>query len=396
MKCVVHDYAGHPFQVELSRELARRGHDVSHLYFADNPGPKGVFTKRADDPTSLHFLGVTLGSANNHSAGTGQISLARRFRDIAYGREIAKTIHALKPDAVLSGNTPTEAQKEIIRACKRSQIRFVYWVQDVYSMAVSKLLGKRLGAAGKAIGWYYRHLDRQQFRQSDRIVVISDDFKPLVGSWARDDSKVSVIENWAAIDELPVGMKDNAWAREYGLVNDFTYLYSGTLGRKHNPALLAALAKTCAADEAVVVVAQGAAVPSLQLAQRSLRALKLLPIQPAERLADVFASADVLVATIEPDAGTFAVPSKVLSYLCAGRPILLAAPKENLAARIISETNAGLVTEPDDDAAFLAAARLLRSEPQMRAELAAHGRKYAESMFDIQQITDKFERALAA
>ncbi|RYJ01060.1 MAG: glycosyltransferase WbuB, partial [Actinomycetales bacterium] len=30
MKVVVHDFSGHPFQVQLSRELARRGHDVVH------------------------------------------------------------------------------------------------------------------------------------------------------------------------------------------------------------------------------------------------------------------------------------------------------------------------------------------------------------------------------
>ena len=48
---------------------------------------------------------------------------------------------------------------------------------------------------------------------------------------------------------------------------------------------------------------------------------------------------------IEADAGKFAVPSKVPSYMCAGRPILLAAPKENLAARTVARANAGIVVE---------------------------------------------------
>ena len=34
MKIIVHDYAGHPFQVQLSRRLASRGHEVLHLYCA--------------------------------------------------------------------------------------------------------------------------------------------------------------------------------------------------------------------------------------------------------------------------------------------------------------------------------------------------------------------------
>ena len=41
MKIIVHDYAGHPFQVQLSRKLAARGHDVLHLYCASTHTPRG-------------------------------------------------------------------------------------------------------------------------------------------------------------------------------------------------------------------------------------------------------------------------------------------------------------------------------------------------------------------
>jgi hypothetical protein len=54
MKILVHDFAGHPFQVQLSGELARRGHTVLHTYFADIPGPKGVLAA-ADWPPNLRI-----------------------------------------------------------------------------------------------------------------------------------------------------------------------------------------------------------------------------------------------------------------------------------------------------------------------------------------------------
>jgi hypothetical protein len=38
LRVVVHDYVGHPFQVHLSRELARRGMDVLHLSCDSFPG----------------------------------------------------------------------------------------------------------------------------------------------------------------------------------------------------------------------------------------------------------------------------------------------------------------------------------------------------------------------
>jgi hypothetical protein len=42
MRIAVCDYCGHPFQVQLSRQLARRGHDVLHLHSADFVTPKGA------------------------------------------------------------------------------------------------------------------------------------------------------------------------------------------------------------------------------------------------------------------------------------------------------------------------------------------------------------------
>ena len=355
------------------------------------PAPRGCSSDRPSDRRSLTFIGVTLGGTTQHAAGTGaQTGFARRFGDVAYGREIARIIQRVKPDVVLSGNTPTEAQRAILKTCKVSGVRFIYWLQDVYSMAVTKLLTKKLGMAGAAIGWYYRRLERAQFRLSDAVIVISEDFVPLAISWGA--KQVSVIENWAPIDDLPIGVKDNGWSRQHGLQTGFAYLYSGTLGRKHNPSLLLKLAQDREADASVVVVAQGYGVPQLQAAQAP--AMKLLPIQPAQYLADVLATADVLLATIEPEAGTFAVPSKVLSYLCAGRPILLTAPKENLAARIVERANAGIVVDPADATGFLAAALRLRDEPQLCATMGANGRAYAERMFDMQHITDKFETVM--
>jgi colanic acid biosynthesis glycosyl transferase WcaI len=138
-------------------------------------------------------------------------------------------------------------------------------------------------------------------------------------------------------------------------------------------------------------------VQQLTLARiaHGLQGLKLLPLQSAEDLPQVLAAADVLVAMIDNEAGRFAVPSKVQSYLCAGRPILLAAPRENLAARTVVRANAGIVVEPDDTEGFLAAAAKLRAEPDLRARLGANGRAYAEHTFNLDRIADVFEEVLS-
>jgi glycosyltransferase involved in cell wall biosynthesis len=176
-------------------------------------------------------------------------------------------------------------------------------------------------------------------------------------------------------------------------------LYAGTLGMKHDPELLAALAERLAAaapDSRVVVVSQGAGADYLAEARRSrgLNGLVLLPFQPFEALPDVLASADVLAAVLEPEAGTFSVPSKVLTYLCAGRAVLLSVPPENLAARIVAREGAGRVVPPGHTEAFVEAAAALLADPAGRADAARAARAYAERTFDIEAIADRFEGIL--
>ena len=65
--------------------------------------------------------------------------------------------------------------------------------------------------------------------------------------------------------------------------------------------------------------------------------MRLLPFQPAEQLSEVLGSGDVLVALLEPGASKFSIPSKVLSYLAAGRPVLGIMPADNPAAVDIDE-----------------------------------------------------------
>jgi glycosyltransferase involved in cell wall biosynthesis len=146
----------------------------------------------------------------------------------------------------------------------------------------------------------------------------------------------------------------------------------------------------------VVVISEGAGADFLAKAvdDERLSNLVLPPFQPYERLPEVLASADVLVAILEADAGTFAIPSKVLTYLCAGRPVLAAIPPENLAARTIARSGAGVIVDPNDADTFVADATRLLSDSVRRKRLGDAARTYARAAFDIGTVADRFEDIL--
>jgi glycosyltransferase involved in cell wall biosynthesis len=397
MRILVHDYAGHAFPTSLSRELAARGHDVVHVFASSLQTPRGDLQRRAGDPEKLEFREIAM---NPDYPRFKYNFIKRRNMEVQYGHSAAAFIRSWKPEAVLSGNTPTETQEPLTRATVAGGGRFYYWVQDFYSLAVDQLLRKKIPIAGRWIGAWYRHLDRKQFERSAGIVTITGDFGPiLTANFGVKAERVSVVPNWAVIEEIPQLDKVNPWSVRHGLDRKFVFLYSGTIGMKHNPAMILELAKRFSNDSEVEIVVVSEGIGAEWLRKESAAAgvtnLRLLPYQDFVDLPSVMASGDVLLGILEEEAGVYSVPSKTLSYLCAGRPLLLAVPPANLAARITLQEGAGLTVAPNDLEGFVAAAQKLRESETLRQDLGRNARAYAERTFPIAQTASRFEQILS-
>lgn len=391
MKLVIHDYAGHGFIAELSRELASRGHLVMHVFGAHNPTPKGFVERLSSDPEGLSFHPINLCDPFR------KYSFLKRWQqEREYGRLLAQFVIDIHPDVVISAQAPLDAEWFLDRTCALTGIPRVHWLQDLIGVASHNILRKKMSILGRWIGLYYIAMERRLLRRASLIFSISEDFKPLLLEWGISSEMVYVIPNWPVLDQLPVLEKDNNWSQEHGLHDRFVFLYTGSLGFKHNPELLLALAQDHENNQQVkvVVVSEGPGAEWLkkQILEKSIKNLLILPYQPFGRYAEVLASGDVLVGILEADAGAYSVPSKILSYLCAQRPILLAIPKENKAARIVSDQKAGLVLAPDSLRKFLDAGLELLRDRALRETLAKNGRRYAEEQFDIHGIGFVFEQ----
>jgi len=391
LRVLVHDYAGHPFQLQLSRELARRGFDVLHLHCGSYRTGKGAVND-ADD-VGLQVEAVTL---SREFAKHSPWRRIRQERD--YGAKVSERVRRFGPDVVLSANTPLIAQKFLLSESKRLGSRFVFWQQDLLGIGIRRVLSRRYGRLGAAIGNRFVALERSLLMASDAVVVISRGFLPALKELRIPADRIHVVENWAPIDELPLQPRANQWAGAQDLLGKRVVLYSGTLGLKHDPAVILDLARALSEQEDVeiVVVSEGRGADWLRQRRddEDLTHLRLLPFQPYDLLPDVMASGDILLALLEADAGVFSVPSKVLSYLCAGRPVLAAIPGDNLAADVIRRSGGGVLVEPGDGAGLRAKARQLLEDPALRAQLGLRARQYAEDNFDIAAIGDRFEEIL--
>ena len=389
MNVVVHDYSGHPGQIHLSRELARRGHQVQHQYCDSYVTGRGATTRRADDSDLFSVRAIKL------HRDFAPYSPGRRFcQELQYARAATRAILDSRPDVAVLSNVPLLALWLITAVLRRRRVPVVFWQQDVYSHAIAVVARRRLGWLGHAVGFTAMLAERSIARRSAAVVPISAAFIDRLQDWGVARDNIHVIPNWAAIDEMPRRPRNNAWARDLDLADQMVVMYAGTLGLKHDPSILVTLAERAPIGTRTVVVSQGIGRDWLEKHARDVAGLTLLDYQPYEALPDMLATASVLVVLLEPEASSYSVPSKALNYLCAGRPILALLPPDNAIARIIDEANAGVVVDPSDDKAVTAALQFLLSDAVARARMGTAARTYAEHTFDVRKIADKFENVL--
>ncbi|MBD8043091.1 glycosyltransferase [Arthrobacter sp. Sa2BUA2] len=397
MRLQVHDFSGHPFQAELSRELAARGHSVDHVYSAQYSSGKGVLERTPQDPALLGFSPLDSGQPFRKYSALGRL----RFEQ-AYARTWLEHNQRTAPECIVACNVPLLALEQFRRAAARRNQPWLLWHQDLFSNAISEELARRLPAplagSGSAL---VRRIEAGIVRSASQAVVIGEEFRLAYRRWGLDTGHVTVIPNWAPLAEIVPRPRGNAWAAVHLPGEpELRLLYAGTLGRKHNPLLLADLLRSALAaglPARLIVASEGEGIEMLRadLMQDPDLPVTLLPFQPAADLPDMLGSADVLVTILEPGASRFSIPSKVMSSLAAGRPILGLMPEDNPAAADILEAK-GYVGPPTEFgvAGAVAWLRNLTRDPSAAQELGARGRELAESRFGIVPIADRFEEVL--
>ena len=274
---------------------------------------------------------------------------------MSYARAWQRVLDDETHDVIVACNVPMFALARMRRYFARNNHRWVLWHQDVHSLGVAaeaerKLPGPACRSLAQPAGPARRGgagpLGGRRRRNRGRL-------RRPVPRLGHRDQEVHVIKNWAPLNDLVPGERDNAWGRRQGLPTDAVrLLYAGTLGRKHNPQLLLELLDAVrgrGVNAVLTVVSEGVGADVLRAAAGDRADVRILGYQPAAVAVDVLASADAVVALLEPDAAQFSVPSKVLSYLSAGRPTIALVPG-SIPPRWTSTTPAGVSPRPPSTA----------------------------------------------
>ena len=390
MKILVHDYSGHPPQIRVSRELSYLGHEISYLYAKMNQTPNGNLTEETSPQGSFHIIGVENGGPvpKHHY-------FKRQLREIQYSKPLLKAVREFGPDLVVCSDTPLFPLNALRAYCTASHIPFVLWMMDIQSLSILNWISRCLPFLGSLIGTGFVKFEQYIVRKSDYIVPISSDFCEILDQWKIPANQHEVLPLWAPLDEIPVRPKDNVWSRRHRLSHTTNVLYAGTLGLSHSPHHFVDMAKRLArrSDVRIVVITEGPNASYLinEKNVQHLENLIILPYQPYHVLPDVFGAADILLTILNNEAAAHSAPGKVLSHLCAGKPQIAIMPQSNSMARVILESDSGIIVDPTDVDGILSTLQYLIDSPKTRLKMGRKARMYAERKFDLHRIGKEFE-----
>lgn len=265
----------------------------------------------------------------------------------------------------------------------------VFNVQDVFPDVAVELGVLKEGPLLDAT----RRLERFCYERADAVTVLSEELQENVRAKTSAPDKIRVIPNFVDAAAIAPAERDNAYRREFGLGDKVVVMYAGNVGLSQSLDIVVEAAAALAHEDDLVFLinGQGAARKELEKQARGLTNLRFVDMQPAERLPQVLAAADIHLVPLKRGLARSSVPSKTYSILAAARPLIASVDRGSEVARLVETADAGIAVPPEDAEALTKAIRRLLEAPAERARMGQSGRRFVESWASPAAVAKSYE-----
>lgn len=308
-----------------------------------------------------------------------------------------KGIHAKDIDVILAGSTPPTQGLLCALVKKRLKVPFVYNLQDIFPDSMVNAGMTREGSWLWKIG---RKMEDFTYRNADRIIVISEDFRKNLLAKGVPEAKITVIPNWVDENEVvPVPREMNKIFDELSLPRDkFCVTYAGNIGESQGIDIIldAAFVLQEYHDIIFVVFGGGPLYPAfLEKANDSrLKNLKVFSLQGISRISEVYSLGDVSVVACKKGVGAAALPSKTWSIMAAGRPVLASFDRGSELERILHRHNCGYLVEAGDTDGFVRQVLWFAQNLEKVDKMGKNARQYVLDHLTMKKNTEKYVDAI--
>lgn len=243
---------------------------------------------------------------------------------------------------------------------------------------------------------FFKYLEKRAYKKASIITVHSENNKHFVESILGDNKKVFVIENWIDENEIIPGEKENKFSLKYNLSDKFVVSFAGTLGYSQDAEVIIKAANELQnfKDIVFLIVGNGSRINEVKflIDKMNLSNVMLLPPVSREDYPLVLHSSDVSLATLRSEVKTPTVPSKIISIMSAGRPVIAAMNLDGDAPKLIERSKSGFCVPAGDYKALAEKIVLLYENPSLKEKLGCNGRKYIEENLSASKAAEIYEQ----
>jgi colanic acid biosynthesis glycosyl transferase WcaI len=373
-----------PLSRMLAVELSARGHDIlvasAHPHY---PEPKWGMRLRPyrENRDGIPVLRLPL--------WIGRDSGAERVRQDLSFTAMQALVAPLLPatDAVIAVTPSFPALAPAMAFARVRRIPWIMWLQDIVTdgAATTGLIedGPLLKAA---LGF-----ERMTYNSANRVVVISDAFRQnLLAKGVREAKIVRIFNPSSRQASEPIDL-DATLAKP-------SILAMGNIGHSQGlDRIVDAFQDSrelSALNAQLVIAGHGVAADAVRTQIHSDR-VHMPGVLYGEQLEPELRGASIGLVSQRADVQEFNLPSKLMSYMAYGIPVIASVNPESETARIVRESGAGWVTDSQTPSEFAAVAATKLTDREALKTASQAGFTYANDNFHPKAVATKFEGVLS-
>jgi colanic acid biosynthesis glycosyl transferase WcaI len=307
---------------------------------------------------------------------------------------LLRALFRSRPDVLLVVSPPLGLAANAVLLSRMWGIPYVFDVEDLQPDAAAEL-----GMLPKPILSAMYKVERMAYRNASLVSTLTTGMKRRIIEKGVSEDKTALFEPRSDASLATIAAKEgNAFRARHLLEDKLVVSHSGNMGVKQGLGVILDAAALSRDDESIVfvIVGDGAVRGRIQARAQelSLSNVIFLPLLDSNEFKEFLSASDICLVTQQKTVSDMVFPSKTVTYLAAGCPVIASVNRNSEVARTIEESQAGLVVEPENPQALLSAIRELGCGDLKL--YGANAREYAFRRWSSERVLGFLEEKLRA
>ncbi len=311
-------------------------------------------------------------------------------------RALAKLVSLPAYDVVLIATAPPMAA---MSAMALKQLRGTPFVYIVYDLEPDRSVTMKVLARNHPVVKVFQWSQQRWLNAAAKVVVLGEYMGEHISqAYKIAPQNIEAIPIGSNPEDIVPGPKSSRFRAQHGL-SGFLAVYAGNFGRYHNfDTILDAARELRDLQPEINFAFVGDGAQKAHIARRvqqeALSNVRLFDFVAKDAYADLLASADVSLVTLEPGMEGLCVPSKFYSILASGRPVVATVSPKSEVARVIDEAQAGIHMEQAATEHLVSALIALAENPARTEQMGRNARCVLEEKYSLSHVARRYHAVL--